>query len=180
AIRAGFKCARALGAFVWHYKNVTYGLEFSTESMRVKGRIFYCRYGVPLRILLIHGSPDSSMAAEYSRLVRAVLDAQDRLVILAVRGFPVQTPHTNLKIRFVRNRFFLRVFMLWYLWDNLRYAKARRYDIILCSGDWNRLILHLSLLRDAYAGRVYEFKDAECASALQVIKALKYQKHPLL
>lgn len=176
AIRAGFKCARALGAFVWHYKNVTYGLEFSTESMRTKGRIFYGRYGVPLRVLLIHDSPDASMVPEYSRLVRSMLDAQDRLTILAGRGFPGQTPHTNLRIRFVRNRFFLKMYALWYLWDNLRYAKTRRYDIILTSSSNASFIRSIRHLGCAYEGRLCETDNLSVDKLMERIVSLKHRK----
>jgi GT2 family glycosyltransferase len=60
AINAGFICVRALGAFVWHHKNITYENVFGKSGMNKefeeKRKIFCARWGEPLRILLISDS----------------------------------------------------------------------------------------------------------------------------
>ncbi len=176
AIRAGFKCARALGAFVWHFRNVTYGLKFSTESMRQKGKLFYGRWGAPLRILMLCDRPDPGCTDMYTRFVRAVLAQQDRIAVTSTAAFPAQVPHTNLRLRRINSRFMLRIVIVWQLWDNLRYSKSRRYDIIICSEGANRILRSLRSLRDAYAGRVRMFDDRSIEGLMPGIIALKKER----
>lgn len=176
AIEAGFRCARALGAFVWHYKNVTYGLAFSTEAMRLKGRIFYSRWGIPLRILLLHECPEPSQTGGYSDLVPCILGLQDRLTITTTYSFPDLDKHSNLIIRRIKPGFMFRIYILWQLLDNLRYARTRRYDMILCSSKLYRFLLSLRLIKNSYVGRLYEIKDPECTLVMPEISLLKRQK----
>jgi len=177
AIRAGFKCARALGAFVWHYKNVTYGLEFLTESMRLKGKIFYSRYGMPLRIMLVLDDVGEPLAKEYICLMRAILDEQNRLTLITTAGFPVYPAHTNLRLKRIKTNLLLRAYVVWHLWRNLRYAKSRRYDMIICSGKIQRWIYSCPHISKSYKDSILSIEGQSYDNIISTITKLKYVKN---
>jgi len=131
AIKSGFIVARAHGAFVWHFKNITYlsvgnKHELST-ILGQKGALFHDRWGYPLRVFFAGWRPWDR--AVLTNVIRELLRDQHRVTVL---GFRTGLRHSNLReFRFFPGvRLFLSAF---FALDNARFNRRKRYDLIVCS-----------------------------------------------
>ncbi len=128
AMAVGYICVRALGAFVFHIKNVTYSVCGPENQINTlidqKGIIFYQRWGKPLKLLII----DDGVPAEMTSRVRDLLRGQNRVVVVSSRSVAFQ--HTNLKVVQVP-RWAVRITSALILVDDARYAKAKRFHLVI-------------------------------------------------
>ena len=97
AIEAGYRCVKAKGAFVYHIRNVTMKKTMHqqriSDLMERNGKIFYKRWGYPLRIVLAL----NDLAASKDLLQKMCMD-QNKVVVLSRKESVVPYEHTNIKI----------------------------------------------------------------------------------
>ena len=85
AIAAGYRCVKAIGAFVDHVRNVT--MKSTMQQDRISslmdrnGRIFYKRWGYPLKTVFI--LRDQSRSGE---LLKKMCMDQNKVIVLARKG----------------------------------------------------------------------------------------------
>jgi len=97
AIEAGYRCVKAKGAFVDHIRNVT--MKKAMEEARINalmernGRIFYERWGYPLRLIFALNN-----TAEAAGLLRKACMDQNKVIVIKrdSKGLPYE--HTNMKV----------------------------------------------------------------------------------
>ncbi|MDD5775882.1 MAG: glycosyltransferase, partial [Candidatus Omnitrophica bacterium] len=174
AIKACFRCACALGAFVWHYKNVTYGLEFSNDSLRWKGKIFYRRWGAPIKILLLDDQNGRMPVSDFACFIRELLNGQDRVTFVSARADHVFSEHTNMRYCRVP-QFWFRPYIILRLLDNLRYHKLKRYDMIITSKKMLDSLRSISIIWNSFPQRFYTY-DGKFGNLLAEVAKLKQKK----
>lgn len=142
AVKAGFTIERALGAFVWHYKNISYKKKLGADSfnriLEEKEKIFIKRWGVPLRLLVLSEDPGAVAEEQLRRLILLLLRDQNKLTVVhACKRLSLN--HTNGKFRYSRP--WAVVFATCtLLLNNLRFGKSKRYNIIICSDGLKDLV----------------------------------------
>ena len=104
AIVAGYRCVKAKGSFVYHVRNVTMMKAMDEAAVRSlmerNGRIFYGRWGYPLRVAVVLRNALGSKPL----LQRLCLDQNKVIVMTPQDGVPYE--HTNMKVaRFGKNIF---------------------------------------------------------------------------
>ncbi len=128
ALAAGYVCVRALGAFVFHFKNVTYAVCGPKDQINTligqKGAVFYQRWGKPLKLLVI----DDGMATDIVPKVRELLRGQNRVVVVSSRALALK--HTNLKVIHVPS-WAVGLAAVFMLLDDARYAKVKRFHLVI-------------------------------------------------
>lgn len=174
AIKAGFRCVCALGAFVWHYKNGTYGLKFSTDSLRQKAKIFYGRWGAPIRILLLDDHGDRLLTADFCSFIRELLNGQNRVLLVSTGKNRKLDGHTNLKYSRIPG-FWLRTNIILRLLDNLRNRGSKRYDMIIGPGDLTDFLCSVPVIRTGYSKRFYLYNE-KYDNLFTEVDLLKQQK----
>jgi hypothetical protein len=135
AVKAGYTIKRALGAFVWHYKNISYmeklGADNFNRIIEEKEKIFIKRWGVPLRLFVLSDDPEAVDEEQLQRLILLLLRDQNKLTVVhTFKGFSLN--HTNGKFRYSRP-WAVGVAACILLLNNLRLGKSKRYNIIICS-----------------------------------------------
>jgi len=110
AIEAGYRCVKARGSFVAHIRNVSMSkaMEKSAvhELMERNGRIFYERWGYPLRLVFVLADTQGSKPL----LQKMCMDQNKAIVVTTPEGL-VPYHHTNMKVlRFGSFMFNLRTF----------------------------------------------------------------------
>jgi len=130
ALAAGFKCVRALGAYVFHFKNITYSSYGSKDQvsglLSEKGTLFFGRWGRPLKILLV----DNGTIEDFGERLPGTLRDQHKIVLITSRADMVTSAHTNLAVLNTPAWLIgLRAFFL--LLDNARHSPAKRFHLIL-------------------------------------------------
>jgi hypothetical protein len=130
AIAAGYHCVRALGAFVYHYKNITYAecgeQDYIGALLKEKSVIFYKRWGRPLSILMVDDGTSGDLSAKITKLLR------DQNKIVLISGHPVELNHTNLMVVKVPRRLAGPVALLMLI-ENARYCAAKKFHLVLGS-----------------------------------------------
>lgn len=152
AIKAGFRCVRAKGAFVWHYKSTTYpevlGTSGADTLFQNKGKIFYKRWGRPLRILLIIDSflnGDLPLLKNFGLLL---LRNQNKLFVISnQKGLDIE--HTNCIMKYSTNSM-LRMRSVLNIVDNFRHTSCKRYSSILCSSKISQFLRKFPFIRNNY------------------------------
>ena len=85
AIEAGYRCVKAKGAFVDHVRNVTMKKTMRQDKisdlMERNGKIFYRRWGHPLRVVFAFRDPAGS-----GKLLRTVCMDQNKVIVLVRDG----------------------------------------------------------------------------------------------
>lgn len=96
AIEAGYRCVRAKGVFVYHVRNVTIEKAMDPSSVKAlmerNGRIFYKRWGYPLKIMLI-----TKKAPDLSGLLRKLCMDQNKVTVIVPGNDDIAYEHTNMK-----------------------------------------------------------------------------------
>jgi len=152
AIRAGFRCVRAQGAFVWHYKNITYpkvlgGSEFNS-LFQEKEKVFYGRWGRPLRILLITNSLSNENLPLLKDFGLLLLRDQNKLFIISSQR-ELNIEHTNCRMRYSRTPM-VGMRAVLNIMNNFRHSSSKRYDLILCSPKINKFLKKFFFIRNNY------------------------------
>jgi GT2 family glycosyltransferase len=97
AIQAGYRCVKAEGAFVYHIRNVTANAlmekKYIADIMERNGRIFYKRWGYPLKIVFVLDKID-----EAGTLLKNMCMDQNKVILIAKKGAVVPYEHTNMRI----------------------------------------------------------------------------------
>jgi len=137
AIQAGFTIVRAQGAFVWHYKNITYEQVFGKIGMNAefnhKKQIFLSRWGKFKKVLLVIDASIKDRMGDLEKSALYLLRQQVRLVVLKGNSnFFVN--HTNCLIKQTPD-YFLKTAVLAHLMRNSLNSINKRYDYIICSED---------------------------------------------
>jgi len=152
AIKAGFRCVRAKGAFVWHYKSRTYpevlGASGADSLFQDKGKIFYKRWGRPLKILLIAGSLLNADLARLKNFGLLLLRDQNKLFVISSQK-ELYIEHTNCIMRYSPNSIMWMRSVLNII-DNLRHSSSKRYDFILCLPKINKTLRKIPFIRNNY------------------------------
>lgn len=128
AIEAGYRCVKAKGAFVYHVRNVTMKrtMEHNKISalMERNGRIFYKRWGYPLRLILILKDKASARG-----LLQGLCLDQNKVIVLTYTSGNVPYEHTNMTIlRF--NTFLYNLKVLVYLLTKRSKKQQKAIDFI--------------------------------------------------
>lgn len=96
AIEAGYRCVKAKGSFVAHVRNATMTKTMDrskiAELMERNGRIFYKRWGYPLRLVFILSNPKDS-----ARLLQKMCMDQNKVIAITRKGLQAPYAHTNMK-----------------------------------------------------------------------------------
>ncbi len=128
AMDAGYRCVRALGAFVFHFKNVTYAVCGAKDQINTlihqKGAVFYKRWGKPLKLLVI----DAGISGDITVKVKELLRGQNRVVVISARSLGFE--HTNLKVIKVPG-WAVRAAAFLVLVDDARYARVKRFHLVI-------------------------------------------------
>lgn len=97
AIAAGFRCVKAKGAFVDHVRNVTMKKTMHqrliSDLMNRNGRIFYKRWGYPLRLVFVLSDWGNSRD-----LLQKICMDQNKVIALVRGNAKVPYEHTNMKV----------------------------------------------------------------------------------
>ncbi|MDD5347928.1 MAG: glycosyltransferase family 2 protein [Candidatus Omnitrophica bacterium] len=151
AIRAGFICVRALGAFVWHHKNVTYGLEYGAElnaKIAEKGKVFCARWGSPQRLLVVDSGGDPAAERPMGKFILGLMRDQNK-VTLVRSGHSGAPRHTSLCVRSCPAGL-VGLCALAVLLNNLRHGMLKRFDRIYCSGRTARFLKAFPFIANSY------------------------------
>jgi GT2 family glycosyltransferase len=132
-IKKGYKCIRAKGAFVYHYKNVSYpellGKEGFNKVFKEKARIFHQKWGFPLKVFFIAGAKAPGEITVIQGLVQKLLRAQDKIYIAS--RVPIGIKHTNCFLKIKKNFISFWVTVFFALLNNLRHSKIKRFNLIV-------------------------------------------------
>ena len=128
AIEAGYKCVKAMGAFVDHVRNVTMKSIMRqnriSDLMERNGKIFYKRWGYPLRIVLVLRDPSGSKV-----LLQKMCMDQNKVIVITRKDGVVPYEHTNIKaLKFGRGLF--NVTTLLYVMSNRSKKQQKKTDFI--------------------------------------------------
>jgi GT2 family glycosyltransferase len=134
AIQVGFRCARALKAFVYHHMNVTFksvvAQQQYQENFQKNEKIFYKRWGRPLRVLWIWDDTFEQECPQARDLIEQLLRQQNRLYVFS--PLPLSIRHTNCLWRQISSGW-LTLSMWVVLFNSLRFSGKKRYHLIVCS-----------------------------------------------
>ena len=177
AQRAGFKCARAKGAFVRHYVNASSPLILGRKGFnrlfQEKEELFYSKWGRPLRILVIIDRALSKDFASVKSFTSQLLKEQNRVFLISQR--PLGIAHTNYRYNNCPD-FLIGVRALFSLLNNLRHIRSKRYNLIFCSTRMGRLLKSFPFIRNNYLFKELDgcLKDTE--ATIEELAALKKGK----
>ncbi|UCB57628.1 MAG: glycosyltransferase family 2 protein, partial [Candidatus Omnitrophota bacterium] len=159
AQEAGFRCVRAKGAFVWHYIGKTYsgvlGRRVADELFQDKGKVFYRRWGRPLKGLLIIDTHLNKDPAQLRKIILLLLREQNKLFIISSQKLN-DVEHTSCRAKyFINSMLGLRAAIN--IMDNFRHSASKRYNFIICSPEIGKFFKWLPFIRNNYL--IKEFKD---------------------
>ena len=128
AIEAGYRCVKVKGAFVDHVRNVTMKETMRQDKisdlMERNGRIFYKRWGHPLRLVFAFRDPAGSR-----ELLRKICMDQNKVIVISRRGDAIPYEHTNMKVlKFGRALF--NIAALVYAMSNRSRKQQKKTDFI--------------------------------------------------
>jgi GT2 family glycosyltransferase len=133
ATEKGYKCIRAKGAFVYHYKNVSYpevlGEKGFNKIFKEKARIFHQKWGFPLKLFFIIEDKSQDKAIKLQKLIQKLLKAQNKIYVISKRNLNINHSNCFMIIRSNCVSFFKTVFFM--VLDNLRHSKLKRFDVIV-------------------------------------------------
>lgn len=178
ALKAGFKCVLAKGSFVYHFFNVTYpevlGWESFNELFEKNRRVFYQKWGIPLRIAFILDKKMRGEGKFTDDFPLELLRNQHKLYVWTTQRKPNFPPHTNLRISYIPSPFLFSI-CLFRLWNNYKKAPEKRYDVIFTGNETLYRFLkrytkgNLVMLGNGEAGRLDE-RIRECVEQVKAEK----------
>ncbi len=176
AIKTGFRCVRAKASFVWHYRNVTFQQTLKKDSFNQiferNRKIFYQKWGKPLRVVFIMHNLGQRIQENLYRLFIDLARDQNRIYILTKEKaiFPL---HINIfKIRMPHWLFSLGA--LFFIWDNSHRSPAKHYNLIFVSSPrLRRFLLRFNFLRKY---KILHFDFSNSAAEDSILKIVKDQK----
>jgi GT2 family glycosyltransferase len=129
AIEAGYRCVKARASFVDHVRNVTMKKTMHqdriSDLMNRNGKIFYRRWGYPLRVVFVLKDAPGS-----GELFRKMCMDQNKVIVLAAKGERRGLyEHTNIRVLGFR-RFFFHLAALVYLMSNRSKKQQKKTDFI--------------------------------------------------
>jgi hypothetical protein len=134
---AGYRCVCALGAFVFHIKNATYAAcaqQGQTSTLlEAKGRLFYERWGRPLKMLVV----DNGSSGDLSARLRRWLQGQNKITLVSFTELEMR--HTNLKIVKVW-RGFMTLAVLWLLFQESLHSALKRHHLVCMTAPGNMFL----------------------------------------
>ena len=168
AMAAGYRCVVALGAFVFHFKNVTYGTCGEKDQINTllneKSAIFYKRWGRPLKVLIV----DDGVSSDFEARISALLRDQNSIVLVSSRR--VGICHTNLHIIRVP-RWLMGVAFFLILIDDTRHSVAKRIHLVLgCEEPGSFLKRIFSLFRGYRTCRLRGMPDPSFEVLIRTMK----------
>lgn len=150
-IKKGYKCIRATGSFVYHYKNISYpmflGEEEFSKNFNAKALLFHGRWGYPFKIVfVIDKSIERNMEAIY-KLIFSLLRNQNKVYIISTTKININHSNCNIK-----NTSFLplKIKIVIELLDDVRHSLKKRFDIIICSANIRDFLEKFSFIRNHY------------------------------
>jgi len=175
AQESGFRCIRAKGAFVYHYKNITYSEELGQKGLdsilKEKGNVFYRRWGRPLRILMVVDSIFKNTSVLLKDFILYLLKKQNKVFILSSQR-DLCVNHTNCIVRKSKSAI-LRIKVFIKMLDNLRHSHSKRYDIILCSSPLNKFFKKFYFIRNNYIVKELDGNIDNREELLSILSNLK-------
>lgn len=128
AIEAGYRCVKAKGAFVDHVRNVTMKKTMEQDKisalMEKNGKIFYKRWGYPLRLVFILRDQSGSGA-----LLQKMCMDQNKVIVISRKETGLPYNHTNIKsLRFAKAFFDIAAAL--YLISNRSRKQQKKTDLI--------------------------------------------------
>jgi len=150
-IKKGYKCVRATGSFVYHYKNISYpvflGQEEFSKNFNEKALLFHKRWGYPLKIFfVIDKSLEKNMEA-MRKLVFSLLRDQNKVHIISSTKINVNHSNCNVKKAFFM---LFKIKLIIKLLNNSRHSLKKRFDIIICSANVKDFLEKFSFIRNHY------------------------------
>ncbi|MCX7927312.1 MAG: glycosyltransferase family 2 protein [Candidatus Omnitrophica bacterium] len=129
-LQEGFLCVRALGSFVWHYKNITYG-QTRLNHLLIKNReIFEKRWGQFKKCFLLIDDSLKNRVNEIKESCFRILRRQTRIfIITSLKNFDLR--HTNCKIIRVP-QFIILFFLYGQLIRNRIGSESKHFDFVIC------------------------------------------------
>ncbi|HNQ50841.1 MAG TPA: glycosyltransferase family 2 protein [Candidatus Omnitrophota bacterium] len=152
AIRAGFICVCALGAFVWHHRSVTYksilGAQKLNEAVGEKAKVFCKRWGRPLKLLCVFGNIEDACVLKARQTVIHLLRDQHRVVFVQKKP-DVHIQHTNCHNKlFPPSLFVASIFIL--ILSNALRGRNRRFSLIIADEKTASLLAKIGVVRRNY------------------------------
>jgi GT2 family glycosyltransferase len=152
AMKQGFIVVRALGAFVWHFKNVTYeqvlGKAGINHELNKKKEVFLSHWGKFDKVLLVLDSSVKDRIGGLAGKILGLLRRQARVVVIKGKIiFPLE--HTNCFVREVPG-FSLKLAVLIHLFRNSLGSKGKRYDYVVCPENVERFLTKFRLIREKF------------------------------
>ena len=128
ALAAGYKCVKAKGAFVDHVRNVTMKKTMPekriSDLMERNGRIFYKRWGYPLRIVFVLRDQSNS-----KDILQKMCTDQNKVIVITHTGDTIPYEHTNIRVlRF--NKVLFDLSALIYIISNRSKKQQKKTDFI--------------------------------------------------
>lgn len=152
AMEAGFKCVRAKGAFVRHYRSITYlavwGETRFNSLFQEREKIFYKKWGRSLRILLIIDSSLSKNLPLLKDFGLSLLEGQNRPTIINTQR-ELNIEHTNCTMKYSLSPM-AQIRSTLNIMDNFRHSSSKRYDCILCSPKIDKFLNRFSFIKNNY------------------------------
>ena len=128
ALAAGYRCVKAKGAFVDHVRNVTMKKTMRQDKisdlMERNGRIFYKRWGYPLRV--VFAFEDRAGSGE---LLKKICADQNKVIVIAQKGEAIPYEHTNIKM-LEFDKIFFNIAALVYVMANRSKKHQKKTDFI--------------------------------------------------
>jgi glycosyltransferase involved in cell wall biosynthesis len=137
AIQAGFIVVRAQGAFVWHYRNITYarilGKKGIDAELKRKKAIFDSRWGKFKKVLFVLDASIEDKISNVEKAALYLLRQQASLVVLKGKNNFFMN-HTNCLVGETAD-YLLKPLVFLHLLRNTCRDLSKRYDYIVCSED---------------------------------------------
>lgn len=152
AIQAGFIIVRALGAFVWHFRNITYeqilGKKGLNEQLEQKKIIFESRWGRFKKVLLVIDKSLKNRTKDLQNAAIYLLRQQTRIVVL-IGNTNFSVRHTNCFLKVIPD-WFLKISVLFYLLRNSLGSANKRYDYVICSEQIKSFLDKFGFVRERF------------------------------
>ena len=127
-LAAGYRCVKAKGAFVDHVRNVTMKKTMEQEKisalMEKNGKVFYKRWGYPLRLAFALRDQSGSR-----NLLQKMCMDQNKVIVIIPSGGTIPYSHTNMKVLRFNKVLFNFAFLL-YVISNRSKKQQKKTELI--------------------------------------------------
>ncbi len=170
-LAAGYRCVKAKGAFVDHVRNVTMKKTMPekriVDLMDRNGKIFYKRWGYPLRVIFALKNQGESL-----ELLKKMCSDQNKVILLVRKGGVVPYEHTNMRVlRF--NPLVYGPAALAYSMSNRSRKKQKKTDFIFTD---DRGFYSLLKIFASFIPAEIIYKDSIDSLTKEAIKLVKERK----